>query len=76
MTDKANHQLIKKWRDPLPDGTKGPLCIRYSALFWEGPSEPGETGQYRKVVSDDVLINGRWLNTAPSVSYYGRLPHD
>ena len=75
MNDKANYQLIKKWRTPLSDGTIA-LHIRYSALFWEGPSEPGETGQYRRVICDDRLINGNWLNTAPSVSYYGKLPNE
>jgi hypothetical protein len=48
-------------------------AVEYEASFWDGPSMPGEDGRYVRRRVKDQIINGRLLNTSPSVSYYHAL---
>lgn len=61
-------------RDRLGRPMKVTHC-EYEASFWEGPSEPGQIGRYVRHRVSDTYFNakGRFLNTAPSVSYYDQL---
>lgn len=61
-------RLIKKWTDPA-----GLVRFEYEASFWEGPVVAGQSGRRVTKICSDVLIKGRPINTAPSVSYYGQL---
>jgi hypothetical protein len=64
---KKSFKFIRKWRD------KNGYHCEYEVSVWEGPIRPGQTGRYVLHNVTDTIVNGRPLNTAPSVSYYGEL---
>ena len=59
--DKRPFTIDKVWRDD--DGVK---WVRYSADFWEGPVEAGQTGAYRRLTSTIRDLG----SVSPNVSFY------
>jgi hypothetical protein len=47
--------------------------VKYEARFWEGPLQSGDKGRYVTCECNDVFMRGKFLKTAPSVTYYGKL---
>ena len=45
------------------------IAVTYEADFWEGPTEPGEKGRYRRLRF--TITNLR--NESPNLSYYAKL---
>lgn len=68
---KKPFRFDRRWREDDESGSRD--LVAYEASFWEGPTEPGEQGRYVHMRVRDEVVNGRLLDTAPSVSFYGEL---
>lgn len=66
---------IETYYDPFTGKHRKLVVLQYEASFWEGPIEAGKVGRYVTRRCDDIFFpdRRRFLNTAPSVSYFSSL---
>lgn len=76
MTVLSDKLTGRGWGDKLPfrvissrEDESGRKLVTYEADLWEGPTKPGQKGQYRRIRTEVSNLTG----ISPSCSFYSEL---